>query len=252
MIPSRLRLLTINSAVSSDDGWSAIEADITAAVKMSGADVLSIQGQTQSQALKLANSLDGFLLVGGQRRWKEGARQGCLLVRSDTVDVAYSVEIPLSDTGDVQGVAAVATITVKESNGRPIVLASVDADPEHQRRRLDDIASVIRAVEDKAPDRRAGRVVLGSFYEAPDKGAYRLLTGRRSNRGVTGDFRDAYRRVGGDEAQGQSWRRGGDTLRADWIMVSQVEIQAAHLVVPEGEEKWKCLQHDPVYAELLL
>lgn len=247
MIPPRLRLLNANVGPLTDDAWERRLAELKSAVAQTRAQILGLQGASQAQALQLARSLEGFTLCGGQRKWVEGARQACLMVKSEDVEVLRVSDIPLGEAAPGVGVASMATVGPTDSKRR-IIIASVDTDPEQSRRRLDDIAAVLRAVEAASPDPRMGRVVMGAFYETPDQVAYRILTGRRTHRGTIGDLRDTFRRVRQAEPDG---------LRGDWIMANQVEVQESHLVMPppvegQGARSWESLHHRPVFAELLL
>lgn len=252
MIPTRLRLLSANAEAGADDGWADRLSDLRAAVSLAKPSVIALQGASRAEVMEAARALEGFSLANGQRRWREGASHAVLLVQRDVVEVLRAVDVPLGD-GSGAEVACMATIRPVDRE-RKLIVASAAVDLDAQRKRLDECGSIVRAMEAESADPRIGRVLMGTFREAPDQAIYRLLTGRRTHRGVTGGFRDTYRMVNRSEPAGSGWVVGDEVIRADWIMASSAEVQDARLIEPvaDGTSRWAALGHSPVYAELLL
>jgi endonuclease/exonuclease/phosphatase family metal-dependent hydrolase len=224
--------------------------------------VIAMQDATRAQLEALAGALPDYRPAVEHRRWIENGAYTAIFTRTAEVEVDDSRDVWLSETPRVRGssswgatapvVAALVELRHLASRRRLLVV-SAQLDPVNEKVRLEQ-AGVLLSQVAKGNDEKRPVILAGAFFEPPDAGVYRLLTGRRILHATTGNLQDGWRRLARGEADGGTRVEGGRIQgpRTDWIMFDAgVEIQDLVRFVDPVDGVWPS-PHTPLGAELLV
>ena len=266
MIPNRIQVLSLDLDLAAprrgEHMWEVRSRVATELIQLRKPGLLLTQEGNKDTLEALAAGLPDYYLVQEQREWIAGIQYPTIWFRKDMFEFEDAKDVWLSETPRVRGssswgASAPQILTLAQLNRKDVsgglLVGSTQLDAQVDRARLEAAAVLVSQVAKFNGD-ELPVILAGSFHERPDETVYRLLTGRRTHKGLTGSFRDAHRLARRSEAGMSTWhgyvnRDGG---RMDWILVEgALEAQESYVLGP-GTAGQGVSDHYPVAAEFLL